>query len=100
MGVHDHLSCGSSIRKMEIEGFVFKFAFEGNTDAAADTEHSSGSCLRDRCAGFMVFFGNDQRVSEVDRTDIQKCQDQFIFINFSSRNFTGDDFAENTLTHF
>ena len=48
----------------------------------------------------MMFLRNHQSVTEIDRSDVQKRIDQIILLDLARRNFTLDDFAEDTFTHF
>jgi hypothetical protein len=84
---------------MEIECIVVKFAFESHTDAAADTEHTSGNVFGNSRARLVVFFGNDQRMTVVDRTEVEKGDYQIILINFGGGDLVVDYFAEDTVIH-
>ncbi|MCU1255531.1 MAG: hypothetical protein JWM83_1830 [Candidatus Angelobacter sp.] len=46
-----------------------------------------------------MFLGDDQHMRRRLRFDVFKRKGLFVFVNFFSRNFSGDDFAEKTVSH-
>ena len=48
---------------------------------------------------FEMFFWNNQRVSAIDRMNVEKSKDAFIFIHFFCWNLSSYDFTKKTIMH-
>ena len=84
---------------MQIISIVIQSAFQSNTHPGTDFHHPPGGGFGNTAGTFVMFFGDHQNMAEVDGRNIQKRKNQFVFVNFDRRNFTGNDLAENTARH-
>ncbi len=96
MRVCDNLSGCALVVHSYVYSIGMGALFYGNGDFFDDGRQFGERFIRQVVEVFIMFFGDKQSVTGIDWCNIQKRQAIFILINFIRRNFSSNNFAENT----
>jgi hypothetical protein len=93
------LARNSPIVGKEIVALQTEFVLKRAYDLLGGSENRGEARMLEVEEIAAMAFGDDQRMAEMDRIDVQNREDMFVLIEDFGRNFPAMDSAENAVVH-